>query len=32
MIVKQTDNLSDELCKPPGFLGSLVEHMDETAE
>jgi hypothetical protein len=32
MIVKQTDNLSDELCKPPGFLGALAEHMDETAE
>jgi hypothetical protein len=32
MIVRQTDNLSDELCKPPGFLGDLVEHMEETAE
>jgi hypothetical protein len=32
MSVKQTDNLPDDLCKPPGFLGALIEHMNETAE
>ena len=31
-IVKSTDNLPDELCTPPGFLGELVTHMDSTAE
>lgn len=32
MIVKTTDNLPPELCSPPGFLGTLVEYMEETAE
>lgn len=31
-IVKSTDNLPDELCTPPGFLGELVTHMNSTAE
>ncbi len=32
MTVKQSDNLPDELCMPPGFLGDLVSHMEDTAE
>ena len=32
MNIKGTDNLPDELCTPPGFLGELVAHMDVTTE
>jgi hypothetical protein len=32
MTIKSTDNLPDEFCRPEGFLGALVEHMDDTAE
>ena len=32
MNVKSTDNLPDELCTPPGFLGDLANHMDQTSE
>lgn len=32
MNVTATTNLPDELCKPPGFIGELVQHMDDTSE
>lgn len=30
--VRPTDNLTDELCHPPGVLGDLVTHLESTAE
>lgn len=32
MNISPADNLPDYLCEPPGFLGNLVSHLDETAE